>query len=113
MGTDQTEEGNLQALVAIVKEALIEQSEQGIQDGAVGLEDLIYEGHFCCRQVAVCLACVLIVLQSCRSKTPPSGKTQGIMTAVFLCWCIQGLDLQHAGMQCFPPALFLLLKYEK
>lgn len=64
--TDQTEQRNLQTLVAIVKEPLIEQSQEGVQNSTVGLEDLIDEGHLCCGQVAVCLACVLVILKSCR-----------------------------------------------
>ena len=63
--TDQAQQWNLQPLVAVVKQPLIEQREQSIQDGAVGLEDLINEGHLSSWQVPICLPGVLIILQTC------------------------------------------------
>ena len=63
--TDQAQQWNFQPLVAIVKQPLIEQREQCIQDGTVGLEDLINEGHLGCGQVPICLPGVLIILQTC------------------------------------------------
>jgi hypothetical protein len=63
--TDQAQQWNLQPLVAVVKQPLIEQRQQSIQDGAVGLEDLINEGHLGCWQVPICLPGVLIILQTC------------------------------------------------
>ena len=63
--TDQAQQWNLQPLVAVVKQPLIEQRQQSIQDGAVGLEDLVNEGHLGCGQVPICLPGVLIILQPC------------------------------------------------
>ncbi len=63
--TDQVQQWNLQPLVAVVEQPLIEQRQQSIQDGAVGLEDLINEGHLGCWQVPICLPGVLIILQTC------------------------------------------------
>lgn len=60
--TDQAEEGHAQALVAIIKEALVEEREQCVQDGRVGLEDLVDEGHLTGRQVAVDLPHILVIL---------------------------------------------------
>ena len=61
----QAEQGHSQSLVSIVEQPLVEKREQGIQDGTVGLEDLVNEGHLSCWQVAVCLPCVLIIFQAC------------------------------------------------
>ena len=63
----QAQQGNLQPLVAIVKKPLIEQREQCIQNGTVGFENLVNEGNLSCRQVAICLPGVLIILQTCIS----------------------------------------------
>ena len=60
----QAQERHTQALVAIVKEALVQQRQQSIQDGRVGLEDLVDERHLGCGQIPVCLPDVLIILQT-------------------------------------------------
>lgn len=60
----QAEQWDSQSLVAIVKQPLIQQCKQCIQDGTVGFENLVNEGNLCCWQVAVCLPCVLIILQT-------------------------------------------------
>ena len=58
----QADEGDPDALVAVVKETLVEDGEQRVEDSAVGLEDLVNEGHAGLRQVALRLPDVLIVL---------------------------------------------------
>lgn len=62
---DQAEQGHAQALVAVVKEALVEEREQRIQDGRVGLEDFINEGHLAGWQVTVYLPHIFVLLQPC------------------------------------------------
>ena len=56
------------ALVAVVKQALVQQREQRVQDGAVGLEDLVNKGHLGGGQVPVHLAHVQVVLKACGKK---------------------------------------------
>jgi len=48
--THQRQERRLEALAAVVKQALVEQRKQRVEDGGVGLEDLIDEGHLCGRR---------------------------------------------------------------
>lgn len=59
----QAEQRHRQALIAIVKKPLVQQRQQRIEDGAVGLEDLVNERDLCCRQVAVQLAHILVIFQ--------------------------------------------------
>ena len=58
------EEGNGKPLVAIVKQALVKECEEGIENCAVGLEDFVDERHLRCGQVAAYLPDVLIVFQA-------------------------------------------------
>ena len=61
---DEREQRHLQARVAVVKEPLVEQRQQRIEDGRIRLEDLVDEGDLGGREVAVRLADVLVVLEA-------------------------------------------------
>ena len=54
-----------QPLIAIIEQPLIEECQERIQDGRVGLEDLINERNFAGWQVAINLPDIFIILQTC------------------------------------------------
>jgi hypothetical protein len=45
--THQREQRRFQACTTVVKQTLVEQGQQCVQDGAVSLEDFINEGDLC------------------------------------------------------------------
>ena len=55
------QQGNLLSRRAIVEQPLIQYCKEGVQYSAVGLEDLIYEGHISFGQVPFCLPDILVV----------------------------------------------------
>ena len=59
----QADEGHSDAVRAVVKGALVENGEQGVEDSTVGLEHFINEGHIGFRKVTARLAYVQVLLQ--------------------------------------------------
>lgn len=70
MTAHQAKKGDTAADGSIVEQALVEDGEQGVQDGAVGLEHLVDEGHRRIWQVAFNLPHVLILLQGPHGQWP-------------------------------------------
>jgi hypothetical protein len=78
--TYQAQQRHWQALIAIVKQPLVEQCEQCIQYGAVGLEDLVNEGHLSCWQVPINFTDILVILKSCKTPCPVLGSARPYLT---------------------------------
>ena len=62
-GAEEGDERHLGHLAPVVEAALVDQREDGIEDGGVGLEDLIEEGDVRFRQLAGGDAAILVILQ--------------------------------------------------
>ena len=68
----------------IVKQALIEDGEQRVEDGAVGLEDLVNESHIGLGQVPLSLQAVAGVFEGSKS-TMQAGKISVLTQAAAIC----------------------------
>jgi hypothetical protein len=63
-GSNQAQQRHRQAFVAVVKKALIQQCQQCVQDGGVGLENLIHKRHLCCWQITLDLSLVTVIFEA-------------------------------------------------
>ena len=61
---DEAEQRDFDPFVAVVEEPLVQDGEEGVEDGGVGLEDLVDERHGGGGEVAVRLPDVLVVLET-------------------------------------------------
>ncbi len=68
--THQADEWDLDARRAVVKEALVKDGKQRVEDGGVGLEHLVNEGHLCAGQVPIYLPDVLVLFQGPHAQRP-------------------------------------------
>mmetsp|Transcript_9521 Transcript_9521/g.22922 ORF Transcript_9521/g.22922 Transcript_9521/m.22922 type:complete len:496 (-) Transcript_9521:302-1789(-) len=69
-GRDHADEGHLAPRAPVVEEPLVEDREKGVQDGRVGLEDLVDEGDVGAREVPADLADVLVLLEGAHRQRP-------------------------------------------